>query len=285
MNQQIAKKINNSLAQDIFQIIKDGGRHPSLAIVLAGNREDSRLYVSLKEKTARSVGIDTSLYLVNDNDSEKDLIDLINFLNQDLNIDGILIQLPLPSRYNTDKILQTIDKNKDVDGFSRDKNKVFSSPVLMAVEASFKYLKLNLKEKKACLFFNSAIFKNEIEKFLKARGVEVLGVPSSSFDKYSENDKAWLKLKEKIRNNDILITAMGRPEIINKDFLKNQMVVIDIGISKVDGRVLGDVNFSDSRQYDVSISPVPGGIGPITVACLLKNVLQAYNLKNKNKDE
>lgn len=273
---KISEKIKDELAKNVYNQIKDGSRHPSLAVILVGQRDDSKLYVSLKERSAKEVGIDSSLYLIDEKEDEKNIIDTIKFLNQDKSIDGILVQLPLPKKFNTDKILQTISPDKDIDGFSLSKNKMFFSPVMMAIKYSLKETKKDLKDKKAFLFFNSDIFKKEVQDFLKKEGIILSAISSQEFQEIKKNKKQLENLKEKVKKCQILISAVGNPWFINKDFLSDDMIVIDIGITKKEGQILGDIKCSDAEKLSGYITPVPGGIGPITVACLLENVFKAF---------
>ena len=275
---KIAEKIKDDIAKNVFEIVKKEQRRPSLAIILAGGREDSKLYVSLKEKSAKEVGIDTSLYLIDENDNEKNIVDVIKFLNQDEAVDGILVQLPLPKKFNTDKILETINIKKDVDGFCKSKSKFLFSPVILAAEYSLKNCKVNLKNKKAFLFCNSEIFKNEMKEFLCNQGLEFDFIKSDELEKIlgSGDKQKKQNLYNRVRFSDVIITAMGRPEIIDINFLKDNMILIDIGITKVENKVLGDIKRGDTEKLNGYLTPVPGGVGPMTVACLLKNVLQAY---------
>jgi len=274
---KIADRINNGIARDVFSLLNRGYRHPHLAIVLVGEREDSKLYTSLKEKNAKEVGIDTSLYLIDENDDEKKLIDMINFLNNDDSIDGILVQLPLPKKFNTDKILPLIESSKDVDGFNADK--LFYSPVILATKYSLEESKINYQNKKAFLFFNSDIFKNEMKNFLNKFQISLEAVSGKDLNKIITDKNEIQKLQNKVKQCNIVISAMGQAEVITADFLNNDMVIVDIGITKIDKKVKGDVKFLDTKELKGYITPVPGGIGPMTVACLLKNVLQAYLLK------
>jgi len=273
---KISEKIKDELAKNVYSQIINNSRHPSLAVILVGQREDSQLYVSLKERAAKEVGIDSSLYLIDENEDEKNIIDTIKFLNQDKNIDGILVQLPLPKKFNTDKILQTISPNKDVDGFSLSDNKLFFSPVMMSIKYSLEEIKKDLKGKRAFLFFNSEIFKKEVQEFLKKEEIILSAISSQEFQEIKKDNKKLKELQKNIKECQILISAVGAPEFINKDFLADDMIIIDIGITKKNNQVLGDIKHSDTEKLSGYITPVPGGIGPLTVACLLKNVLKAF---------
>jgi methylenetetrahydrofolate dehydrogenase (NADP+)/methenyltetrahydrofolate cyclohydrolase len=275
---KIAEEIKTKTAKEVFSLIKAGKRRPSLAIILAGDRSDSALYVALKEKSAKEVGVDTSLYLIRENDSEEEFIKTIEFLNSDDSIDGILVQLPLPKKFNTEKILKKINPIKDVDGFCFDRPQEVLSPVILAIKESLLSLKKDFKNKKAFLFYNSDIFKDEVKYFLEKEDIFLESYCMK--DSLDPDDK----IIESVRKCDILITAVGKPKFIKKDFLFEGMTVIDIGITKEGEKVFGDVDFDDVKKMNINITPVPGGIGPMTVACVLKNTLIVYSLRNiKNK--
>lgn len=274
---KIAESIKDGLASDVFSLLNQGYRHPHLSIISADNREDSKLYVSLKEKAAKEVGIDVSLYKINENDSEQSIVDVINFLNTDDSVDGILVQLPLPTKFNTKNILPLINPDKDVDGFNS--KKIFYSPVMLAIKYSLDENNINYNNKKAFLFFNSDIFQKEIKYFLNELSIELDAISSEEFNKIIKNKNKLNDLQEKVKKHNILITAMGQPEIIDSKFLNNNMTIIDVGITKIEKKIWGDVKIEDTKNLVGYITPVPGGIGPMTVACLLKNVLQAYLLK------
>jgi methylenetetrahydrofolate dehydrogenase (NADP+) / methenyltetrahydrofolate cyclohydrolase len=275
---KIAKKIEDKIAKEVYQIVEDNkNRRPSLAIILAGERSDSELYVSLKEKAAKSVGIDTSLYRILDEDSEDTFITLLDFLNKDDDIDGILIQLPLPERFNTEKILKKINPNKDVDGFCKDRPKDILSPVVLAVKENLDKTKKDFKEKKAFLFYNSEVFKDEIQQFFDEQNIVLKSLCMKGVDVFSEKD--FSKIEKDIKDCSVIVSAVGLPEFIDKKFFKDDLTLIDIGIKKVDGKVFGDVKLKDTKDFDLQVTPVPGGIGPITVASVLKNTLIAYKLR------
>ncbi|MFA7364994.1 MAG: bifunctional 5,10-methylenetetrahydrofolate dehydrogenase/5,10-methenyltetrahydrofolate cyclohydrolase [Patescibacteria group bacterium] len=274
---KIAKKIEDKIAKEIYELVKNNSRRPSLAIVLAGDRSDSELYVSLKEKSAKSVGIDTSLYRVSEDDSEESFISLVDFLNKDDEVDGILIQLPLPKKFNTENILKKIEPTKDVDGFCKNRPKDILSPVVLAIKENLDKTKKDFKNKKAYLFYNSEIFKSEVENFLKGEGIFLKSFCMKNIERLS--DENIKKIKGEIADCEIIISAVGSPEFIDKKFLKDNLVLIDIGIKKVDKKVFGDFKFKDAKDFGLYITPVPGGIGPITVASVLKNTLIAYKLR------
>jgi methylenetetrahydrofolate dehydrogenase (NADP+)/methenyltetrahydrofolate cyclohydrolase len=250
------RKIAESVKDAIVREIQDfNGPRPNLAIILVGEREDSQLYVSLKEKEGKRIGIDTHLYKLDSAVSEKELLETIGFLNIDPIIDGILIQLPLPTGFDTDKVIAAVAPQKDADGFHPNHPDYVLSPVLAAILACLEEIKFVPAGKTACVLHNSDIFGLSVKKLLEGLGLKVV-------------------LKDNPEAADLLISALGQPHAIKKEMIKEGAVIIDIGITKVDGKVLGDVDYEDVKEKAGYITPVPGGIGPMTIAFLFKNVLE-----------
>ncbi|MFA5753940.1 MAG: bifunctional 5,10-methylenetetrahydrofolate dehydrogenase/5,10-methenyltetrahydrofolate cyclohydrolase [Patescibacteria group bacterium] len=254
----IAEKVKDEIAQAIYKL---NGPRPNLAIILVGGREDSELYVSLKEKEGKKIGIDTHLYKLDSSVPEKELLEVIDFLNSDPLVDGILVQLPLPKEFDTDRIIAAIDPKKDVDGFHPDHPDYVLSPVLAAVRACLKDIRFDPIGKSACVLYNSEVFGQSVKDLLEPLGLQV-------------------SLKQHPEKADLLVTALGEPEKIKAAMVKDDAVVIDIGIAKVDGKVLGDVDFEDVKSKVSFITPVPGGIGPMTIAFLFKNVWEIYRRRH-----
>jgi methylenetetrahydrofolate dehydrogenase (NADP+)/methenyltetrahydrofolate cyclohydrolase len=253
----IAEKIKDQVAQEIY---KFNGPRPNLAIILVGEREDSKLYVELKEKEGKKVGIDTHLYRLAEDSTEEELFKVIDFLNADRLVDGILIQLPLPPQFNTDRIIFALDPKKDVDGFHPQHPSYIISPVLAAVLACLEEIKFVYSGKSACIFYNSEIFGASLKEALIAKGLSVFA-------------------PEKSEEADILISALGLPHSVKKEVIKAGAVLIDIGTTKVEDKVLGDIDFADVQEKASYLTPVPGGIGPMTIAFLFKNVLEIFKTK------
>ncbi len=278
--QKLAKKIKDKIVKEILELNNnkpDCLLRPNLAIILVGDRADSKLYVSLKEKEAKIVGIDTHLYRCPANISEKEILEIISCLNKDEIIDAILVQLPLPKNFDADKIIKAIDPKKDVDRFHPDNLKILMSacghdeaipPVYSTVLEILRNIKCNLKDKKTCIIANSDIFGKSLAKILSCEGAKTEVVLAS--------DK---NLVTKTKQADILITAVGKPKFIKADMIKQDSIIIDIGITKIDKEVSGDVDFNDVIAKASFVTPVPGGVGPLTIAMLFKNTLELY--KNK----
>lgn len=256
---KIAEKEKDKITKEIYNF---NGPRPNLAIILVGDREDSKLYVSLKEKEGKKVGVDTHLYYLEADTSEEELLSVINFLNKDETVDGILIQLPLPAKFNTDKIISTVDPKKDADGFHPEHPEYIKSPVLASVSACLDYVGISGEGKTACFLYNSEVFGKSLEKVFKQRGFSTCP-------------------KQKKEQADLLVTALGNPNSIKKKDVKEDAVVIDIGISKINKEVFGDVDFEDVKDKVSYITPVPGGIGPMTIAFLFRNVLEIFKRRHK----
>ncbi len=266
--QQIALEITQKIARDIFDNALDN--RPGLAIILAGEREDSALYVDIKQQRAKEVGIDTHLYKMEEGEGTDEVIELIKHLNQDSEIDGILVQLPLPEKFDTDKIISTIDPKKDVDCFHPENVKkiaeykndktVLLSPVYATVMLMLEKIYFDLAGRRVVLVVNSKIFGEGLKKLLTNEGADVKMVFG--------NDK---NLAKEVKQADLLITAVGKRNLITAEMIKPNAVVIDVGITKEDGRVYGDVDFEEAKEMTQAITPVPGGVGPVTVAKVLEN--------------
>jgi len=269
----LAEKIKDKITQEIYAL---KGPRPNLAIILIGERADSQLYVGLKEKEAKKVGIDTYLYKCPQSITEQELLKIIKCLNDDETIDAILVQLPLPKNLATatDAIIKAINPTKDVDGFhpvnlaklakgcSAD---AVMPPVFAVVLEMLDSINCLLKDKKICLMVNSDIFGNNLANVLQCRGAQV--------DIATVNDS---DLISKTVSADILITAVGQPRFIKKEMIKQDAIIIDVGISQQDSKVIGDVDFVDAKDKASFITPVPGGVGPLTIAMAFKNTLEIY---------
>lgn len=274
---ELAEKIKDEIVAEIVKLnngLLVANRRPNLAIILIGEREDSKLYVSLKEREAKKVGIDTHLYECPENISEREVLDMIECLNNDDAIDAILVQLPLPSGFDTDAVIRAINPKKDVDGFHPDNLKILFEtcdhnhimpPVFMAVLEMLESINFALAGKSACVISNSEIFGRALARILECRQAKVVIAHADD-----------VNLKTKISQADLLITAVGKPEFIKQDMVKKDAAVIDIGITKKNGKVCGDVDFENVKDKAGYITPVPGGVGPLTIAMAFKNTLELY---------
>lgn len=282
---KLAEKIKDEIVKDIIKLNHGHPElplaRPNLAIILIGERADSKLYVSLKEKEAKKVGIDTHLYKCPENITESELLEIIKCLNEDDSIDAILIQLPLPDAIDADTIVMAMDPAKDVDGFQPDnlekllKSRDFSGrlmpPVFAVVLEMLKSINFSLSGKKVCIISNSDIFGKSLAHVLKNQGAKA--------DSVKAGDK---NLEKKTSKADILITAVGKPAFIRKKMIKQDAVIIDIGITKKNGKVCGDADFDDIKNKAGYITPVPGGVGPLTIAMAFKNTLELYRRRHNS---
>jgi methylenetetrahydrofolate dehydrogenase (NADP+)/methenyltetrahydrofolate cyclohydrolase len=273
--QKLAEKIKDKIAAEVFAL---GKVRPQLAIILANDREDSKLYVSLKEREAKKVGIDTHLYKLTSQEGEKELLEVINFLNNDPAVDGILVQLPLPEKFDTDKIIAAINPKKDADGFHPEHPDYMISPVFAAVLECLKSIKFDWEDKKIAVLYNSEIFGQTLREILKERGAQVRIVSVKNFDKLNdqESEAKTQEIMAATQEADALITALGLPKFVKAEMIKENAALIDIGITKVGDKVYGDIDFESVKDKAGYITPVPGGIGPLTIALLFRNVLEIF---------
>lgn len=273
---KIAKQVTAKAVKEMESL---EGRHPGLAMILIGEREDSKLYVSLKEKEAKKVGIDTHTYKCGSDISEQEVLEMIEHLNGDEEIDAILVQLPLPEKFDADKIIRALDPKKDVDRFHPENLEVLLKtcdhghvipPVFGVILEMLEEIDCDLNSKQICVVANSEIFGKSLAKVLECNQAKVeLADPSEK------------KLEEKTKKADVLVTAVGKPGLIGEGMVKKDAVVIDVGITKEGKKVLGDVNFDDVKDEASFITPVPGGVGPVTVAMLLLNTVRLAKERGK----
>jgi len=263
----LAETIKDSIASEIHSF---KGPRPGLAILLVGERPDSKLYVGLKEKQAGAVGIDAHVYRCDEDITQSELIKTIEFLNNDPEVDAILVQLPLPKQLDTDTIVNTINPDKDIDGFTKENMKRllsedaqvgFMPPVYAVILAMLTSIDYNLEGKKVKLLVNSDIFEDNLAEIIKRQGATVIN-----------------ELKEA----DVVITAVGKAKSINADMVKDKAVIIDIGIAKDEkGNICGDVDAESMNDKAGFLSPVPGGVGPMTIAMAFLNTLLAFKKQKK----
>jgi len=266
---EMAKETRFFLKKEIEQ----NGYSPKLAIVMAGDDPSSAIYVRGKQKAAAEIGIETELYALPENISEDEVCELIKTLNADESINGIIVQLPLPRHINPNTITCMIDAKKDVDGFGPEqkwllehdeKNALASATpkgIIRMLEKSGKAL----ASRKAVIVGRSHIVGRPMAVMLLNRDCTVAVAHSKTKD-----------LSELTKQADILIVACGCPKLIKADMIKEGAIVIDVGINRIDEKLCGDVDFEGAKNVAGYISPVPGGVGPMTIAMLLENTLLAY---------
>ncbi len=268
----IAEKILSALKVDILRDVEK----PGLAVILIGTNKASEIYVSLKEKKAKEIGMNFFLYNFVEKSSEKEILKCIEKLNQDEKVHGIIVQLPLPTGLETEKIIASIDPKKDVDGFHRENAEkflksegeifpVFPHAIMRLAESSG----LDLKNKKAAVIANSKEFGKIMCAALAREGL---------IAEYITTEDVSRSLS-KISEADVLVSAVGLPGLLRGEMFKQGAIVVDGGIEKVGNKIVGDVDFGSIEALEGFITPVPGGVGPVTIACLLENTFLAFNAK------
>lgn len=275
----LAKEIKNKVKSDVEEAVKTYGRAPHLVVILVGEDPASQSYVKGKGKDAEEVGFKSTTIRKPADISEKELLDLIGELNTDDEVDGILVQLPLPKHIDEDKVIEAIDKNKDVDGFH---------PANVAA----------LWQKRSCIY---PCTPKGIIKLLDKAGVEIqgknavvigrsniVGLPVSKLllDRNATVTIAHSRtsdLQKVASQADILVVAIGRPRFVTADMVKPGAAVIDVGVNRdpATGKLCGDVDFETCAEKASVITPVPGGVGPMTRACLMENTLECFLNKMK----
>ena len=270
----LAKKIRASIKKEVDSLKKES-IIPGLAFILVGDNPASQVYVNMKTKACEEVGIYSINHRMPSEISERELIEVIKMLNDNPMVDGILVQLPLPKHLNEEKIIETIDYRKDVDGFH---------PYNMGRLARGNPLFIS------CTPYGIMKLLNEYSIDVKGRDVVVVGagnITGKPMALILTNSGATVQichiytqnLKEKTKRADIVISAVGKPNLITEDMVKEGAVVVDVGISRVKDRVVGDVDFEGVSKKASYITPVPGGVGPMTIAMLLYNTLQSVKFR------
>jgi methylenetetrahydrofolate dehydrogenase (NADP+) / methenyltetrahydrofolate cyclohydrolase len=245
---------------------------PGLAVVLVGEDPASAVYVRSKDRAAQEAGIRAQTVRLPADTAETHLLAEIGRLNADREVDGILVQLPLPAHINTDSVIAAIDPAKDVDGFHPVNVGALANghPSLVpctpaGVMKLLRYAGVNLKGARALVLGRSAIVGRPMAHLLLAADATVTVAHRGTRD-----------LPAECRRAEVLVAATGRPEMVRGEWIGEGAVIIDVGINRLaDGRLVGDVNFTECRERAAAITPVPGGVGPMTIACLLENTVSA----------
>lgn len=269
----LAKSIKNDLHQKIQTLIDQGYRPPGLAVILVGENPASQIYVGNKRKSCLEVGIQSKSYNLSDTISEQELLSLIDELNQDDTVDGILVQLPLPKHISSVKVIERISPSKDVDGF-HPYNVGRLCQRIPTLRACTPYGIMKLLETTGVdLHGQHAVIVGASNIVGRPMAMELLlaGATVTVTHRFTKN------LQELVAQADILIVAVGKPHLVPGEWVKPGAIVIDVGINRVaDKKVVGDIGFEAAQQRAGFITPVPGGVGPMTVAMLMVNTLSAY---------
>jgi len=271
------KKIADRILNDIKGKIKSMKEKPGLAIVLVGNNPASEIYVGSKEKAFREVEGYCERHNLDKDTSEFDLMNLVNQLNNNQRIHGILVQLPLPKQIDENLITNSIAPHKDVDGFtSVSLGHLFSGHGIIAPATARAVIHLiestgiKIEGKNAVVVGRSNIVGKPVAMMLLEKNATVTVCHSKTRN-----------LAEHTKKADILVAAAGKPKLITKEMVKEGAVVIDVGINRVNGKIVGDVDFENVKEVAGFITPVPGGVGPMTIAMLMENTLKAMELAEK----
>ncbi len=269
---EVASKIKEEIKNEISLL----SNKLTLCVVQVGDDEASNIYIKQKEKLANELGINFIHKKYNDI-SEELLEEEIIKLNEDKNITGIIIQLPIPDKYNTNKLINLIDPNKDVDGLTDyNKVKLYNNEegiipcTPLGILELLNHYNIDVKGKNIVIIGRSLLVSKPLFNLLLNKDATVTMCHSKT-----------INLSSITKNADILISATGKPHLVTEDMIKDNAVIIDVGISRIDGKLCGDVDFENVSKKASYITPVPGGVGPMTVIMLMKNILNAYK-KQKN---
>lgn len=279
---EAAEKLKKEIAKEVAAMIDNDIKAPHLVAVLVGDDGASQTYVASKEKASRAVGITSSIYRLPEKTTEKALLELIDFLNNDPEVDGFIVQLPLPKHINVERIINAIDFRKDVDGFhpmNVGKMVLGEPSLLSATPQGILYLletyKIETKGKNVVVLGRSNIVGTPMSILLSRKSTT--GDATVTLCHSRTQNLAEITLKA-----DIIIAAIGQPEFLKVDMVKKGAVIIDVGIHRIPDekaakgyRLTGDVDFEAVSKKASHITPVPGGVGPMTIAALLKNTLLA----------
>lgn len=279
---KIAKKILFEISNKISKRITQGKRAPGIAVILVGDNSASKIYVKNKYLACKNVGINSSIYHLPYDIKENKLINLINQLNNNKIIDGILIQLPLPININCLNILEKISPNKDVDGFHPYnigrlclRSPIFRPCTPKGIITLLKYYKINISGLHAVIIGASNIVGRPMSMELLLQGCTI-----TVTHRFTKN------LHNYVKKADLLISAVGKAEFIPGHWIKNGAIVIDVGINKSKhNKIVGDIFFKNALKRASYITPVPGGVGPMTVATLIQNTLKACENYSDKKNK
>lgn len=268
----IAKEIRESISKQIKKLETKYKLKPNIATIKIGSDLSSDLYLRLRDKACGEVGLTSTHYVLTQDTSEEDVINSIIKLNNDSNVHGILIQYPIPEHISQFKLMNTVDPKKDVEGFNSynlgrafvgNENLIPCTP--LAVLTILEYENIDLQGKDVVIVNHSNIVGKPLAALFLNRNATV-----SVCHIFSQN------IKEYTTKADVLVTAVGKPKLITKNHIKEGAFVIDVGIVKTNDGVCGDVDFESVKEKAGKLTPVPGGVGPVTIACSIKNMLKTY---------
>lgn len=269
------KAVSDKIKDELKSIVDILEKKPKLVVVQVGDDPASNVYIKHKKKAAEYVGIEFEHIKFSENIEEVEIINKIEELNNDANVNGIIVQLPIPQNLNTSNIVNAISYKKDVDGLTEinvgkliNHNVILTSCTPAGIMELLRVYDINVQGKHAVIIGSSNLVGKPLFNLLLHDNATV-----TICHKYTEN------LNDITKTADILIVAVGKKDLINKEMIKEGCIIIDVGINKIDDKVYGDVNFDDVYDKVKLITPVPGGVGPMTVAMLLTNVVKSYQDK------
>ena len=267
-----AAELREELKQEVAELKTKYNKVPGLTVILIGDMAPSQIYVRNKEKSANEVGLKSEVIRYPDTVEEKTVLEKIEELNNDESISGILVQLPLPKHIDKQKVIETITPSKDVDGFHPMNVGNLSSGYESSVPCTplgcylmIKKIEPNLSGKKAVVVGRSNLNGKPMTQLLLKENCTVTITHSRTKD-----------LKAECLEADIIVAAVGIPELVKGDWVKKDAIVIDVGINKTENGLVGDVAFDEVSKVARALTPVPGGVGPMTIACLLKNTVECF---------
>ncbi|MDA9629700.1 bifunctional methylenetetrahydrofolate dehydrogenase/methenyltetrahydrofolate cyclohydrolase [Candidatus Pelagibacter sp.] len=267
-----AAELREELKQEVSELKNKYNKVPGLTVILIGNMAPSQIYVRNKEKSANEVGLKSEVIRYPDTVEEKTVLEKIEELNKDETISGILVQLPLPKHIDKQKVIETIIPSKDVDGFHPMNVGNLSSGYESSIPCTplgcylmIKKIEPNLSGKKAVMIGRSNLNGKPMAQLLLKENCTITITHSKTKD-----------LKAECLEADIIVAAVGIPELVKADWVKKDAIVIDVGINKTEKGLVGDVAFEEVAKVAKALTPVPGGVGPMTIACLLKNTVDCF---------
>ena len=268
--------LREEIKKEISIIKEKTNKVPTLSVILIGDFAPSQIYVKNKEKNSKDVGINSEIIRYPKEVTENTILNKIKELNENKNVSGILVQLPLPNQINNEKIINTIDPSKDVDGFNPVNVGNLASGYHAIIPCTplgclllIKSVENNLAGKHAVIIGRSNLNGKPMAQLLLKENCTVTIVHSKTKDLKNECQKA-----------DILVAAVGVANLVKGDWVKKDSIIIDVGINKIEDKIVGDVMFDEVKDKVKAITPVPGGVGPMTIACLLKNTVECFKKLN-----
>ena len=273
-----AMELREELKKKISELKSKYNAIPGLTVILVGEDPASKIYVKNKEKFAKEVGMNSEVIRYPADMEEKELLNKIKELNNNNKVSGILVQLPLPQHIDKRKVIETIDHKKDVDGFHPMNVGNLSSGYESSIPCTplgcsllLKKAEKNLNGKHAVVIGRSNLNGKPMTQLLLKENCTVTITHSKTKD-----------LKKECLRADIIIAAVGIPQLVKGDWVKKGAIVIDVGINKTDSGIVGDVDFNEVSKIAKAITPVPGGVGPMTIACLLNNTVECFKKAHSN---